>query len=303
MSVQSETVEIKDTPIKVKERIEKYLVKQKMTKASFARIVGISSNALGRFLGQDEPRGDNQTFEASYLYFRQLKAEKKARKAKKRKARSAVSDNEKAVEAAAKRAKSLADACAEGYKLLNEHYFLSFLTDASDALADALTAFNDPVKRRAASDTWSENLTPLEELLMLIDVAPLKAAFPDYTGDSAPALPFAAAFIDLPPAERLARPAQEAAHKTTVEGWRAWTRLVADATTLRSWFGDGKTAPPNRLNAPLTQPPARIAFEVDQAEPKDEKRSAADAKAEIDDVDHTRCCLNRVHAFRSLYAN
>ena len=68
MSVESAQVDIKDSPGKVKRKIEKYLVKQKMTKASFARIVGISSNALGRFLGQDDPRGDNQTYEAAYLY-------------------------------------------------------------------------------------------------------------------------------------------------------------------------------------------------------------------------------------------
>ena len=189
------------------------------------------------------------------------------------------------------------------------HYFVPTLSNPSAPLAAALRVFNDATQRRAAVDACAEPLTPLEELLLTLDVPALDAALaaagrPELAAAAAaPACGFTQSFLDLPPPERAARPAQEAAFKALAEEYRTLARLRRDAEQLRRLYGPGGSAPPQRQYAPFEQPPPRVAFEVDQAEPKDEPRSAADAKAEIDDVDHTRCCLQRVVQFKSLYAS
>lgn len=293
--------ELKDTPIKVKERIEKYLVKQNMTKASFARIVGISSNALGRFLGQDEPRGDNQTYEAAYLYFRQLKKEKKARKDKKRKERSEVTAEEKAARQLEKRLRAEESACTAGFALLREHYFLHFLSNPSDEVSQLLAAHLDQSKLNELRAQVLVTLTPLEELLLLLDLSAITSRRPELDAPAPPAHGFAQSAEQLAPADRAARAVAEAAYATAIDSYRSFQRLKSDVATLRHWYID-LAAPPQRRYAPVAAPPARIAFEFDQVEPQDKKRSAADRKAEIDDVDHTQCCLNRVKDFVTLYS-
>ena len=52
-----------DTPLEVQAQINEYLLKNSITKASFARTLNITSNALSRFLTSPEPRADNQTYE------------------------------------------------------------------------------------------------------------------------------------------------------------------------------------------------------------------------------------------------
>jgi hypothetical protein len=291
--------ELKDTPIKVKERIEKYLIKQNMTKASFARIVGISSNALGRFLGQDEPRGDNQTYEAAYLYFRQLKKEKKLRKEKKRKERDDVTAEEKAERQLEKRRKAEEAACTPGFKLLREHYFLHFLANPSDELTQLLGASLDETKVNQLRSQVMLTLTPLEELLLLLDLTAVSSRRPELDAAAPPAHGFAQSAEQLAPADRAARAVAETAYAAAVDNYRNFQRLKTDVATVRQWYID-LAAPAQRRYAPVQAPPARIAFEFDQVEPQDKKRSAADRKAEIDDVDHTQCCLNRVKDFVTL---
>lgn len=245
-------------------------------------------------------RGDNQTYEAAYLYFRQLKKEKKARKDKKRKERSEVTAEEKAARQIEKRLKAEEDACAPGFKLLREHYFLAFLANPSDEVTQLLASFVDQTKVNEMRSRVLVTLTPLEELLLLLDLSAITSRRPELDAATPPAHGFTQSAEQLAPADRAARAVAETAYAAAIDNYRNFQRLKGDVATLKQWYID-LNAGPQRRYAPLLAPPARIAFEFDQVEPQDKKRSLADRKAEVDDVDHTRCCLNRVVEFSSLY--
>jgi hypothetical protein len=94
-------------------------------------------------------------------------------------------------------------------------------------------------------------LTPLEELLLLLDLSAITSRRPELDAATPPAHGFTQSAEQLAPTDRAARAVAETAYAAAIDNYRNFQRLKGDVATLKQWYIDlnaGRSAATRRCS-------------------------------------------------------